>query len=123
MSLRNTLFTFCLFLNLLGFTQGNKEVSMAKLNRELENPLSKYWSLIMQENLNLNNGDAINGIQVSNVFYLQPSLPVSVFKSRVLLIRPVFPFNPSRTRIYSIQFQYLGQPWDRKQPNPLERLF
>jgi hypothetical protein len=91
MSLKNTLFTFCLFLNFLGFGQGKKEVSLAELNRELENPLSKYWSLIMQENLSLNNGDAIAGTQITNVFYVQPSLPVTVFKSRVLLIRPVFP--------------------------------
>jgi len=97
MSLRNTLFAFCLFLNLLAFGQGNKEPSMDELNRELENPLSKYWSLIMQENLNLNNGDAIDGTQVSNVFYLEPSLPLSVFKSRVLLIRPVLPLVTSPT--------------------------
>ena len=91
MSLKHTLFTVCIFINILVFGQEYKEVSMDELNRELENPLAKYWSLIMQENLNLNNGDAIDGTQVSNAFYLQPSLPVPVFKSRVLLIRPVFP--------------------------------
>jgi hypothetical protein len=97
MSLKNTLFTFCLCINFLVFGQDYKEASLDELNRELENPLAKYWSLIMQDNWNFNNGDAVDGTYISNVFNFQPALPVPVFSSRVLLIRPVIPLVTSPT--------------------------
>lgn len=68
-----------------------EEVSIDDLNRQLENPLSRFWSMIFQENLNFNSGDLVNGTHVSNVFNFQPSLPVPVGKSKMLLVRPVFP--------------------------------
>lgn len=64
---------------------------MDELNRQLENPLSRFWSLIFQENMALNAGDQIQGTEFSNVFNFQPSLPVPVGKSKMLLVRPVFP--------------------------------
>ena len=67
------------------------DVSMDELNRQLENPLSRFWSLILQENLSFNSGDAISGTELSNVLNFQPSLPVPVGKSKMLLVRPVFP--------------------------------
>ena len=72
-----------------------EEVSIDELNRQLENPLSRFWSIIFQENLNFNSGDAVNGTHVSNVFNFQPSLPIPVGKSNMLLIRPVFPIVSS----------------------------
>ena len=75
MSLKYALFTFCIFINILVFGQEYKEVSMDELNRELENPLAKYWSLVMQDNWNFNNGNAVEGTYNSNVFNFQPSLP------------------------------------------------
>ena len=71
--------------------ENSDQVSMDELNRQLENPLSRFWSLIFQENLSFNSGDAISGTEVSNVLNFQPSLPVPIGKSRVLLVRPVFP--------------------------------
>ena len=71
--------------------RSSEEVSMDELNRQLENPLSRFWSLIFQENLSFNSGDAISGTEVSNVLNFQPSLPVPIGKSRMLLVRPVFP--------------------------------
>ena len=68
-----------------------EEASIDELNRQLENPLSRFWSLIFQENLSFNSGDAISGTEISNVFNFQPSLPVPVGRSKMLLVRPVFP--------------------------------
>ena len=65
--------------------------SMDELNRQLENPLSRFWSLIFQENLGFNTGDLIEGTEITNVLNFQPSLPVPVGKARMLLVRPVFP--------------------------------
>ena len=71
--------------------QKEQEINIDDLNRQLENPLSRFWSMIFQENLNFNSGDLVNGTHVSNVFNFQPSLPVPVGKSKMLLVRPVFP--------------------------------
>ncbi|MGI9531833.1 hypothetical protein [Lutimonas sp.] len=68
-----------------------EKVTIDDLNRQLENPLSKFWSLIFQENLSFNSGDLVSGTHMSNVFNFQPSLPVPVGKSKMLLVRPVFP--------------------------------
>ena len=73
----------------------SSEVTIDELNRQLENPLSRFWSIIFQENLNFNSGDAVNGTHVSNVFNFQPSLPIPVGKSNMLLVRPVFPIVSS----------------------------
>jgi len=69
----------------------DQEVSIDELNRQLENPLSRFWSMIFQENLTFNSGDLVTGTHASNVFNFQPSLPVPVGKSKMLLVRPVFP--------------------------------
>ena len=97
MSLKNILFTFSLLINILAFGQNYKGASLDDLNRELENPLAKYWSLIMQDNWNFNNGNAVDGTYNANIFNFQPSLPVPVFTSRLLLIRPVVPLVTSPT--------------------------
>lgn len=39
----------------------------------------------------INTGEFIDGIQVSNVFNFWPSLPVQVGKARMLPVHPVFP--------------------------------
>ena len=89
-----------LFLLLWGsncFSQDPEETSLSELNAELDNPLSRFWSMIFQENINFNTGDLIEGTAVSNVFNFQPSLPVPVGKSKMLLVRPVFPLITSPT--------------------------
>ena len=73
------------------FSQDADEPSIDELNRQLENPLSRFWSLIFQENLSFNTGNLVDGTQVSNVLNFQPSLPIPVAKSKMLLVRPVFP--------------------------------
>lgn len=89
------LIVFLFFQTFLVFSQEPDSTSIDELNRQLENPLSRFWSLIIQENLNFNGGDAVNGIHVSNVLNFQPSLPVPVGKSNMLLVRPVFPLVTS----------------------------
>ncbi|MCA0932620.1 hypothetical protein LCM02_09170 [Lutimonas saemankumensis] len=96
-TIKITLFVFFLVSPMVLSGQENKsdslktEVSMDELNRQLENPLSRFWSLIFQENLAFNGGELVQGTEFSNVFNFQPSLPVPVGKSKMLLVRPVFP--------------------------------
>jgi hypothetical protein len=80
-----------LVITLQAQSQESEEPTIDELNRQLENPLSRFWSLIFQENMYFNTGEYIDGTQFSNVFNFQPSLPVPVGKARMLLIRPVFP--------------------------------
>ncbi len=79
------------------FSQEQEEASLSELNAQLDNPLSRFWSMIFQENINFNTGDLIEGMAVSNVFNFQPSLPVPVGKAKMLLVRPVFPLITSPT--------------------------
>lgn len=71
--------------------QINQKDELAKLNRELDNPLAKYWSLVFQENLSINQGDAVEGSVISNTFFFQPALPIPFGKNLVFTARPVFP--------------------------------
>jgi hypothetical protein len=48
--------------------QENDGPTIDELNRQLENPLSRFWSLIFQENMYFNTGEFIDGTQFSNVF-------------------------------------------------------
>jgi hypothetical protein len=89
--LKYLLIVFCLFMVGISYSQEAEEPSIDELNQQLENPLSRFWSLIFQENLSFNTGDNIDGTQITNVFNFQPSLPVPVAKGKMLLIRPVFP--------------------------------
>ena len=82
---------FILFNVLISYSQEKDEPTIDDLNRQLENPLSRFWSLIFQENLSFDTGDLIDGTQLTNVFNFQPSLPVPVGKAKMLLVRPVFP--------------------------------
>ena len=78
----------------ISFSQNDKEndtEELAKLNRELDNPLAKYWSLVFQENLTINQGDAIDGNVISNTVFFQPALPIPFGKNLVFTARPVFP--------------------------------
>lgn len=87
-------FLFCAFISK---AQTADSTSVDELNRQLENPLSRFWSLIFQENLSFNTGDLVEGTQVSNVLNFQPSLPIPVAKSKMLLVRPVFPLITAPT--------------------------
>lgn len=98
--MKNKLIYLLVFIFLLvvqiSFSQEKEELpTLEEINSQLDNPLSQFWSLIFQENLISNSGDAVNGTYTSNVFNFQPSLPVPVGKSHMLLVRPVFPFLSS----------------------------
>ena len=83
-----------LILPLFSYSQNEKEhdkEELAKLNRELDNPLAKYWSLVLQENFIINQGDAIDGSVTSNTFFFQPALPIPFGNNLVFTARPVFP--------------------------------
>ena len=68
----------------------NKE-ELAKINRELDNPLAKRWSLVFQENYTISQGSSIEGNVTSNTFFFQPALPIPFGNNLVFTARPVFP--------------------------------
>ena len=70
-------------------TLGKEE--LAKINRELDNPLAKYWSLVFQENYSINQGNVVDGNVTSNTFFFQPALPIPFGRNKVFTARPVFP--------------------------------
>ena len=86
-----SLFIFLFLASIVGQAQDSTKVSMDDLNRQLENPLSRFWSLILQENINFNTGDLLDETRISNVLNFQPSLPIPIGNSKMLLVRPVFP--------------------------------
>jgi hypothetical protein len=73
-----------------------QQMSLEEINRQLENPLSRLWSLVFQENLTLLKGDRVENTEVANVFFFQPFLPVPIGRGKMLAARPVFPIvtNP-----------------------------
>ena len=74
------------------FAQSSQDsVNLDQLNQQLENPLSRFWSLILQDNINWKTGSAVSEDFTTNVLFFQPSLPVPIAKGRMLLVRPVFP--------------------------------
>ncbi|MFK5894626.1 MAG: hypothetical protein QM504_15510 [Pseudomonadota bacterium] len=76
------------------FAQTDTDLSkeeLSKINRELDNPLAKYWSLVFQENFTINQGNAVDGNVTSNTFFFQPALPIPFGKNMVFTARPVFP--------------------------------
>jgi hypothetical protein len=80
-------------LLLLTFITGHsqEESELAKINRELDNPLAKRWSLVFQENLGINQGEVVDGNIISNTFFFQPALPIPFGRNMVFTARPVFP--------------------------------
>ncbi len=76
------------------FAQSNSPLTkdeLAKINRELDNPLAKRWSLVFQENYTINQGDAVDGNISSNTMFFQPALPIPFGRNLVFTARPVFP--------------------------------
>lgn len=76
------------------FSQNEKssdKEELAKLNRELDNPLAKYWSLVLQENVSINQGELVDGNIISNTVFFQPALPIPFGNNLVFTARPVFP--------------------------------
>ena len=78
---------------------------LSEIDRQLSNVLSPLWSLVLQSNLSLKNGDLIDGSVTANTVNFQPSLPIPVGENKdmVFLARPVFPLvtNPILDRTSS----------------------
>ena len=70
-----------------------EEMSVDEISRQLENPLSTLWSLTLQENYTVLEGDALDSSQWKNTLFFQPAFPISWGKNkdRVFIARPVFP--------------------------------
>ena len=78
-----------------GVAPAQVDEELAEINRRLENPLTKIWSLTFQENFALLDGDRVDGTEPQNVLFFQPSLPLQI-KDKILIARPVLPLvtNP-----------------------------
>jgi len=81
----------CLLLLIFIKAHSQDESELAKINRELDNPLAKRWSLVFQENLGINKGELVDGNIISNTLFFQPALPVPFGRNMVFTARPVFP--------------------------------
>ena len=79
-----------------------EKASLDEISRQLENPLTSLWSLTLQENYSIIEGDAIEGDDWTNNLFFQPALPVPVGKNKdkVLIVRPVFPWVRSAVPVY-----------------------
>ena len=77
-------------LPIFAFSQDNSD-DLAQINRELDNPLAKRWSLVFQENYTINQGELVDGNVTSNMLFFQPALPIPFGKNKVFTARPVFP--------------------------------
>jgi hypothetical protein len=66
---------------------------LAELDRKLNNPLTKIWSLTFQNNTSVNSGDAVDGNKYANTLFFQPFMPfeVGANKQAMFTLRPVFP--------------------------------
>lgn len=83
---------FCLFQSgLLAQQDTLSKEELAQINRELDNPLAKRWSLVFQENFTLSNGSNVVGEVSSNTFFFQPALPIPFGRNKVFTARPVLP--------------------------------
>jgi hypothetical protein len=66
-------------------------MSLDEISRELENPLTNLWSLTLQNNFGLIDGDRVDGHAASNNLLFQPFLPIPVGRHWMITLRPVFP--------------------------------
>jgi len=82
-----------IFICFQGFSQEDdlSKADLARINRELDNPLASYWSLVFQENYAINSGNIVDGNVSSNTFFFQPALPIPIGDKLMFTARPVFP--------------------------------
>ena len=72
-------------------TEAPASLSLEEIDRQLNNPLAKTWALVLQDNIGIQEGDAVDGTTTSNVLFFQPLLPVPVGENLIFSGRPVFP--------------------------------
>ena len=80
---------------MIGAQEAEELPSLEEIDRQLNNPLSKQWALVLQDNLGVAKGDLIDGKTYSNLLFFQPLLPVPAGKNLVFSGRPVFPLVTS----------------------------
>lgn len=71
--------------------ESDESLSLAEIDRQLNNPLARTWALVLQDNVGIYDGDAVDGTTPSNVLFFQPLLPIPVGSNLVFSGRPVFP--------------------------------
>lgn len=76
-------------------TQSVKDMSLEEIDQKLNNPLTSLWSLTLQENYSILEGDNIDGKTSANTLFFQPALPIPFGDDMVFIARPVFPLVTS----------------------------
>ena len=69
--------------------------SLEEIDRQLNNPLSKTWALVLQDNIGIQEGDLVDGSTWNNLLFFQPLLPVPISEKLMFSGRPVFPLVTS----------------------------
>ena len=65
--------------------------SVEEVGRQLNNPVSSVWNIVIQNNYSLNKGDISNDYRGQWVTNFQPVLPVPLTEDWNLITRPVLP--------------------------------
>jgi len=95
-----SVFLFSCVLLLLAVVTGAEErvdslatADLGEIDRKMNNPLTDIWSLTLQNNTSINQGEAVDGSETSNSLLFQPFLPFEIgAEDQVMLtLRPVFP--------------------------------
>ena len=75
----------------LSLEQDPETVDLDEVSRQLDNPLTRLWSLTLEDSVYVYRGDAIEGATAGNTLFFQPGLPIPVGENAMFTARPVFP--------------------------------
>jgi hypothetical protein len=75
--------------------QSVENMSLEEIDQKLNNPLTSLWSLTLQENYSILEGDSIKGKTYANTLFFQPAFPIPLGKDKMFIARPVFPLVTS----------------------------
>ena len=73
---------------------GSIPTDLNEVARQLDNPLTSLWSLILENKTLIQEGDAVGDREIASQTFFQPGLPIPLGKhdEMVFIARPVFPF-------------------------------
>jgi len=68
-----------------------ENMTLEEIDQKLNNPLTSLWSMTLQENYSILEGDSVNGTTTANTLFFQPALPIPLADDMTFIARPVFP--------------------------------
>jgi len=73
----------------------HEELTLEEIDQKLNNPMTSLWSMTLQYNYSVLEGDAIGGSETTSTTFFQPALPLPVGRDMVFIARPVIPYVTS----------------------------